>query len=292
MLNNYKGGQKMKKLTILAVMLALAIALTACGGEKALAETTAPVVTTDAATVPVETTAPAQPLTLNSWEMSASTWSSPNGATIHITATPNYHLEGQKANFVVRLESDDIVSIPCQWDGTCYTASADLNAANGYCYYVILTAADGTATEVAVNTPAAPTNEAFIDIEAALESYCSVTIEDSICENGKLTLASGQVQVKAPTITNEGETIVCQETALVLSFNGEELKREVLALSETDTAGLFESTLDNISFDIPELKADEKVELTLQVTMSNGQELFAYGGDWLYESEGLMQVVG
>jgi len=98
--------------------------------------------------------------------------------------------------------------------------------------------------------------------------------------------------VKAPTITNEGETIVCQETALVLSFNGEELKREVLALSETDTAGLFESTLDNISFDIPELKADEKVELTLQVTMSNGQELFAYGGDWLYESEGLMQVVG
>ena len=281
----------MKKLTILAVMLVLAIALTACGGEKT-PEATETMAATTIATAPAKNTLPAQPLALNSWELSASTWSSPNGATIHINATPNYHLEGQKANFVVRLESDEIVSIPCQWDGTSYTASADLNAANGYCYYVILTAADGTATEVAVNTPAAPTNEAFIDIEAALESYCSITIEDSVCENGKLTLTSGQVQVKAPTITNEGETITCQETALVLSFNGEELKREILTLSETDTAGLFETALENVSFDIPQLKADEKVELALQVTRSNGQELYAYGGDWLYENDGLMPVVG
>ena len=281
----------MKKITILAVVLALAVALTACNGEKA-PETTETMAATTIATAPAETAAPAQPLTLNSWEMSASTWSSPNGATIHITATPNYYLEGQTANFVVRLESDDVVSIPCQWDGTSYTASADLNAANGYCYYMILTAADGTATEVAVNTPAAPTNEAFIDIEAALESYCSVIIEDSACENGKLTLTSGLVQVKAPTITNEGETISCQETALVLSFNGEELKREVLTMSETDTAGLFEAALENITFDVPKLEADQKVELTLQVTLSNGQELFAYGGDWLYDAEGILPVVG
>ena len=280
----------MKKITILAVVLALAVALTACNGEKA-PETTETMAATTIATAPAETAAPAQPLTLNSWEMSASTWSSPNGATIHITATPNYYLEGQTANFVVRLESDDVVSIPCQWDGTSYTASADLNAANGYCYYMILTAADGTATEVAVNTPAAPTNEAFIDIEAALESYC-VIIEDSVCENGKLTLTSGLVQVKAPTITNEGETISCQETALVLSFNGEELKREVLTLSETDTAGLFEAALENITFDVPKLEADQKVELTLHVTLSNGQELFAYGGDWLYDAEGILPVVG
>ena len=281
----------MKKLTILAAMLVLAIALTACAGEKA-PEATETMAATTVATVPAETTAPPQPLALTEWEMSASTWSSPNGATIHINATPNYYLEGQKADFVVRLESDDIVSIPCQWNGTEYTASADLNAANGYCYYVILTAADGTAAEVAVNIPAAPTNEAFIDIEAALESYCSVIIEDSTCESNKLTLTSGQVQVKAPTITNEGEAITCQETALVLSFNGEEIKRETLTLSETDTAGLLEVALENITFDIPELEADQKVELTLQVTLTNGQAMSAYAGDWLYEEEGLMPVVG
>ena len=281
----------MKKMTILAAILALALSLTACGGEKAPEATETTAAATTAATI-AETTAPSQPLALTGWNMSASTWSSPNGATIHISAAPNYYAEGQKADFVVRLESDDIVSIPCQWDGTNYTASADLNAANGYCYYVILTAADGTVTEVAVNTPAAPTNEAFIDIEAALESYCSVIIEDSAFENGKLTLTGGQVQVKVPTITNEGETIACQETALVLTFNGEELKREVLTLTQTDTTGLFEAALENVVFDIPELEAEQKVELTLHVTLTNGQVLSTYGGDWLYDEEGLLPVLG
>ena len=188
----------MKKMTILAMILVLAIALTACGGDKA-PETTAATV---AATAPVETAPVAQPLSLTSWNMSASTWSSPNGATVHINATPNAYAEGQKADFVVRLESDDVTTIPCQWDGTNYTASADLNAANGYCYYVVLTAADGTVTECAVNTPAAPVNEALINMEAALASYCSVTIEESEIADNKLNLANCKVQVQAPTITN------------------------------------------------------------------------------------------
>jgi len=276
----------MKKMTILAVILALAVALTACGG-KDVPETTA-AATTAAAT---EATA-SQPLTLTDWSMSASTWSSPNGATIHITATPNAYAEGQKAEFVVRLESDEIANVPCQWDGTSYTASADLNAANGYCYYVVLTAADGTATEVAVNTPAEPTNEAFINMEAALESYCSVTVEESAFEGSKLTLSSGKVQVQAPAITNEGETISCQEAALVLSFNGEELAKSQLTLEAAETAGLFEAAISGLTFDIPEMEDDQKVELTLNVTLSNGQALSAYGGDWVYNEEGLLPVVG
>lgn len=280
----------MKKMTILAVILALAIALTACGGEKAPEETTAAAVTT-AATVPAETAA-SQPLTLTDWSMSASTWSSPNGATIHITATPNDYAEGQKADFVVRLESDDVLAIPCQWDGTSYTASADLNAANGYCYYVILTAADGTAAEVAVNTPAEPVNEAFINMEAALESYCSITVEESAFEGSQLTLTNCKVQVQAPAITNEGETISCQKAYLVLSFNGEELANDELTLEETGTAGLYETTISSMTFDIPEMEDDQKVELTLNATLSNGQALSAFGGDWVYNEEGLMPVVG
>ena len=285
----------MKKdlIVVLSLVMALTMMLSGCGKENVPVETTAATVAaTIAPTVAQETAAP-QPLTLTGWEMTANTWSSPNGATINISAVPNDYEEGQQADFVVRLESDDVARVPCKWEpNNTYSASVDLNAANGYCYYVILTAADGTVTEVAVNTPAAPTNEAFIDLEAALESYCSVIIEDSICESNKLTLTSGQVQVKAPTITNEGETITCQETALVLSFNGEEIKREALTLSETDTAGLLEAALENITFEIPELEADQKVELTLQVTLTNGHAMSAYAGDWLYEEEGLLPVVG
>ena len=278
----------MKKMTILAMILVLTIALTACGGDKA-PETTAATV---AATAPVETAPVAQPLSLTSWNMSASTWSSPNGATVHINATPNAYAEGQKADFVVRLESDDVTTIPCQWDGTNYTASADLNAANGYCYYVVLTAADGTVTECAVNTPAAPVNEALINMEAALASYCSVTIEESEIADNKLNLANCKVQVQAPTITNEGETISCKKAYLILSFNEEELAKVEVNLEETATAGLFEAAVSGITFDIPALENDQKVVLSVNAALSNGQALSAFGGEWVYNEEGLLPVVG
>ena len=279
----------MKKMTLLAVILALAVALTACGKEAEPTETTV-AATTAAAAV---TEAPvSQTLTLTDWSMSASTWSSPNGATIHITATPSHYEEGQHADFIVRLESDDVTTIPCQWDGTNYTASADLNAANGYCYYMLLTAADGTAQEVAVNTPAAPVDEALIDIEASLESYCSITVEESVFEDSKLTLPTGKVQVKTPLITNEGETISCQEAALVLTFNGETLDRKVLTLTETATKGLWEAALENIIFDAPEIEGDQSLDLTLNVTLTNGQVLSAFGGSWVPNDEGLLPVVG
>lgn len=282
----------MKKMTILAVILALAIALTACGGKNASEESTPATADATVTSVPAETTAPAQPLALTSWNLSASTWSSPNGATVHISATPNRYEEGQQATFVVRLESDDVSTTPCQWDGTSYTASADLNAANGYCYYVVLTAADGTATEAAVNTPAAPTNEALINLEASLESYCSIIVEESTFTENKLTLNSCKVQVQTPAITNEGETIGCQEAVLVLNCNGETQELPVSGLAEAEAVGLYEADLSGTAFDIPEMEAEQNIELTLQVTLTNGQNLTAFGSSWVYNEENLLPVVG
>lgn len=278
----------MKKRTVLALMLVFILALTACGKDAA-PETTA--ATAAATTAPAETAAP-QPLELTDWTMSASTWSSPNGATIHISATPSYYAEGQKADFVVRLEGDEVIMVPCQWDGAAYTASADLNAANGYCYYIVLTAADGTSNEVAVNTPTNPVNEAYIDMEAALLSYCSIVVEESSCDSSTLSLTTGKVQVQVPAITNDGETVSCQEAFLVLSHNGQELEKKALSLSETETANLYEAELAGTSFTLPQLKADEKVELTLSVTLTNGQSLSAYGGNWVYGAEDILPVVG
>jgi hypothetical protein len=281
-----------KNLTfVLAVLLAFALMLSACGSEKAPETTAATVAATMATTAPTEA-APMQPLSLTGWEMTANTWSSPNGATIHITATPNYYAEGQTADFTVRLEDADVTTVPCQWDGSSYTASADLNAGNGYCYYVVLTAVDGTVTEVAVNIPAEPINEAFINLEASLNSYCSIIVEESAIENGQLTLSVGNVQVQAPVITNEGETISCQEATLVLSFNGEVLEQKALTLTQTETAGLFEAALDGIVFSVPEMEAGQLVELMLNVTLTNDHALSAYGGNWQHSEEGLMTAVG
>ena len=274
---------------ILSVILICAMILTGCNSDETPKSTTA--ATTASGTAAPEN-APAQPLALTEWSMDVSTWSSPNGATVHITATPNSYADGQKAEFVVRLENDDITTIPCEWNGSSYTASADLNAANGYCYYVVLTAADGTASEVAVNTPDAPTDETLIDLEASLEAYCSITVEESIVENNKLTLTSGQVQVKTPRLISEEGAITCQEAVLILSLQGEELTRKTVTLTQTDSSDLYEAVLEDIVFDFPTLENDQTVDLTLSATLTNGQTLTAFGGNWFYSEEGLLPVVG
>lgn len=277
----------MKRMSILAVILVLALALSACGSEKA------PEATVPATTAPAVTEAPAPVvLALSDWSMSASTWSSPNGATIHVSAVPAAYADGLIAAFEVRLNGEDVAVVPCEWDGTVFTASAELNAADGYSYYIVLTAPDGTSEEIGINTASQPTVEAFVNMETALASYCSVTVEESAFEGGKLTLASGKVQVQAPTITDDSEVITCTKAELVLLFNGETLDTESLTLSETETAGLFEAQLQDIIFDVPEMEDDQQLDLYLNVTLSNDQILSAFGGNWFYNNQDLLPVVG
>ena len=274
----------MKRTRFLALILVLALALCACGKD-------APAETTAAAAEPVETTMPV-PLTLTDWSMSATTWSSPNGATVHITATPSRYLEGQQAAFVVRLEGEESANVPCEWDGTHYTASADLNAANAYCYYILLTDANGSVIEVSVNTPTDPRDEALINMEDSLNSYCSLVVEDSAVADGKLTINAGSVQVQAPKIRNNGETIACADAMLILSFNGEKIAKEELTLESTDDIGFYQLALSGISFDLPQMDADQQLQLELEVTLTNGQTLSAPGGVWYANDAGLLPAVG
>ena len=123
----------MKRKNILAVIALVAVfafALAGCGSKDK--EPTA----NTAASVPEMSAG--QELTLTSSTLTAATWSSPNGATVNLTATPNGYAEGQSAAFIVRLEGEEAANVPCEWNGSAYTASADLNAADGYCYYVLL----------------------------------------------------------------------------------------------------------------------------------------------------------
>lgn len=274
----------MKKplLCLLALTLAVSVAFTGCGTDKA-EETTA---------APAETLAADQPLELTAWDLTATTWSSPNGATVNLTATPNGYAEGQSAMFVVRLEGSEVETVPCQWDGAQYTASADLNAADGYCYYVILTAADGTQTEVAVNTPTAIIDDALINMATALNSYCTLTVTDSQQNGDKLTITEGSIQVQLPLITNAGETIVCDKAVLVMTFDGKEVGSVELDVGEPTDAGVYNAPISGAEFEVPSMENDQRVELRLDVTLSNAQTLTAQGSSWLYNDGELMLAAG
>lgn len=266
----------MKRKTIfalLALLTVLVMALAACGADGEPAETTA--------AAPTVTFPSDGPLDLEAWSMKATTWSSPNGATIHLTATPTVYAEGQSAEFVVRLEGEDIVSTLCDWTGANYTAEAELVAADGYCYYVILIAADGTKTEVAVNTPTAPIDETLINMASSLNAYCNLMVENADAGDGKLTLTQGYAQIQMPRITQDS-TVICTEAVLVLTMNGEEIARQALTLPESGESGSYEADISGISFQIPDMEEEQQLDLRLDATLSNGHAVTAPGGSWTF----------
>lgn len=272
---------------VLAVLMALVmvLSLSACGSKEA-PETTAAVESTETEAAPVE-------LNLTEWSLSASTWSSPNGATIHLTAVPTRHEDGDSAAFIVRLEGEEVANIPCTWEGGAYAAAAELNAADGYCYYVALTGADGASVEVAVNTPAEPIEENYINMESALESYCSLTLGESTLADGKLTLADGTALVQAPRITDAGSNIACAQATLVLTLDGQEVGTAALTMAPGETDRSYEASLAGVSFEIPGgIGADQQLSLRLDVQLTNGQSLSAQGGSWYYQDGVIANAVG
>lgn len=279
-------NRKLRSVLTALCAAAMTLSLAACGEKQ-----DAPAVTTAQTTPSAETAA--RSLSLKEWSLSAETWSSPNGATIHLRAIPSSYADGDSAVFVVRLEGEEIVSVPCSWEDETYVASADLNAADGYCYYVSLTAADGSTSEVAVNTPAEPVEDNYINLAAALDSYCSLTLEDAAIADGIMTIAGGLAEVQAPRITDQGENIACAQATLVLTLDGETLDSKALTMAPGDTDRSYASDLTGIQLQVPgEIGEDAQLSLRLDAELTNGQKLSAVGGTWYYLDGTLANAVG
>ena len=267
-------------LHMMTAVLCLAMLLTfaACGKK-----------TEDTPAVPTGTDLP---LNLASWEMVPTTWSSPNGATVTLSAVPTRYADGDSARCVVRLEGEEVASVPCSFENGCYTASADLNAEDGYCYYVVLTSGSGESLEVAVNTPAEPTNDALINMATALNAYCNVMVDNSSFSNGTLSITEGSAQIQLPRIANPDETITCKDAVLSIQYNGEIIDKQTLKLDEPDDDRCYTLDLSGLNFSIHVTEDDQQIALVLDVTLSNGQTLSANGGTWYCTGGELLLGVG
>lgn len=227
---------------------------------------------------------------LVNWDLNVAGWSSSNGATVTFTGTPVVHQEGQTATFTVWLEGTEVANVPCLWDGTSYTASAELNAADGYCYYCRLTAPDGTVTEIEVNTPNNATDESLINMETSLAAYANLIVEDWEHADGKLTVVSGYGQVQLPRLGGEN-AVTCTKAELSFHLNGQELERQSISLPE-DGGSTPRLELMGKQFAVPEMENDYQLDLWLEVTLSNGQQLTAVGASWFLIDGALTMAVG
>ena len=285
-----------KKSALIARVLALCLAasaLTGCSNKPAQPQvTTAPTETTQA-TQPTQT--PAGSLahvesegSLQAWELSAQVWSSSNGATVTLTAQPRAYEKGQGASLVVRLEGKEVENVSCNWDGNYFTASVDLEAADGYEYECVFFPAQGVGEHYTLSDA----YDSLVYMKRSLDAYCNLYISDFKDADGKFTVTAGWASVQLPQLTTAGTTIGFQKAQLVFTLNGETIETQDIDLPKGEGEGSYESSLSNISFTMPQMDDDYQLDLSLVVTLTNGEELTANGGSWFYNNNELKMAAG
>lgn len=229
---------------------------------------------------------------LKDWHMSASVWDGASGATVSLSAVPGAYHDGQSALFSVRLNGYEVASVTCDWNGTSYTADAELESSDGYGYYVTLIGADGTKEQIALNTPENTVDDTLVYLESSMAAYGNILVDRWDGNDKTLTLISGFIQVQLPRISATGGDVALDKVNLVFQLNGNEIQRRSLDMPAGEGEGSYELAFENISFDVPEMESDYQLDLWLEITLSDGQVITSSGGSWYHSDDGLMMVVG
>ena len=274
---------------VIVMVAALMLSITGCGSSDLKAENEALKAQVEELTqrLAAYENRPA----LVDWSLTGSAWSSNNGATVTVTATPTTYDKSHSAALSVQLNGVEVEFVPCEWNGTSYTGAVDLTAANGYGYYFIITTADGNPTRMELNTPNNITDDTLVYMENALSAYANMIMEGWEEKNGQLVVTSGFVQVQMPRLT-AGDGSGYAGSQLILKSNGVEVERQAIDLPAGEGAGSYESAISNQKFTLPALESDAILELWLEVTLSNGQTIDTCACTWTYFDGTLMPSVG
>ena len=286
-----------KKSTLIVRALALclvAAALTGCSSKPVVPQVTvAPTEATQDQVTTLPVTAGslehAEPEGgIQSWEMAALVWSSSNGATVTFTAQPRAYEKGQGASFVIRLDGKEVENVSCNWDGTYFTASVDLEAADGYEYECVFFPVQGAGEHYTLSDA----YDSLVYMKRSLDAYCNLYISDFKEEGGKFTVTAGWASVQLPQLTTAGTTIGFQKAQLVFMLNGETIETQDIDLPKGVGEVSYESSLSNISFTMPQMDDEYQLDLMLVVTLTDSTELTANGGSWFYNNNELKMAAG
>ena len=227
---------------------------------------------------------------LKEWSLEATPWADSTGADVTLTATPSEYQPGMGATLLVMLGDRQAASVPCMWDGTVFTGTANLNAADGYSYFCLLSGPHGV-QQLSLSNPDSEDAGIPVFLQSALSSYCNLVIHDWQEQTGtSLVLTSAYVQVQLPQIQTQALTITAQE--LVLRLNGQLSAKVPVSLSPSEVAGSYEATLSDLHLPMPELNQNDTLELYLEITLSDGRRLQAFGISWYLEDGELVSSVG
>lgn len=271
---------------ILVLLVCLVMtAFTGCG-KKTTSAPTEP--STEAAAEPTSVVNEEVSDNMKSLSLSAKVWSSSNGATITLEAVPRAYNQNQAVYFVVHLNGEKVEDIPCTWNGTAFTASADLEASDGYEYECILFEGQGEGESYVLSDA----YDSLIYLETSLAAYCNLYISDFQVIDDVFNVTAGFAHVQLPQLTVDGAKVELVSSELVFMLNGEEIDKQPIDLPAGEGSGSHEASLSSIRFDMPEMDDDYQLDLMLKANLSDGQELSANGGSWYYNNGELKMSAG
>ncbi len=228
---------------------------------------------------------------LANWSLDAAPWADANGADVTLTALPATPEEDLTVQFSVRLQGREVANVPCQKTDAGFTATASLEAADGYSYYCIFLGTDGSRRQFALSTPENPVADLPVYLESSLASYCNMMVDSWLDDGASVTLTSAYIQVQLPRLSAQG-TLTAEKTQLVLYCNSKEVSRTDITLQPGEGAGSFELELSDQAIPLPEMAEDDYLDLWLEIGLSDGRTLSTAGASWYNSPDGLFLVVG
>ena len=228
---------------------------------------------------------------LQSWKLDVAPWDDNTGADVTFTAVPTDYRSDLEATLLVMMDGHQIHSQDCLWDGGSFTATVSVNAADGYSYVCVLTTAGGSQR---LNLTGPDSADAGIPVylESSLGSYCNLVVDSWIeNRNKKLTLTDAYAQVQLPRVS-AGGTVEIAAAELVLWMNDEEYVRTPIELAPSEVEGSYELTITDLEIPMPHLGDEDLLELYLEVSLSNGHGLNAFGITWHLDKGKLVSAVG
>lgn len=231
---------------------------------------------------------------LSDWNLVAVSWEDGMGANVTMSAAPGAYEDGMEAIFSIRLNGQEVSSVPCEWDGSAFfTATAKLESADGYSYYCIIINAEGERQQFALSTTENPVYDVPVYLESSLNAYCKMILDSWLVDNGKLTISLAELEAQLPRLTSYGEMPTIDDARLLLVHNGQDFSSLDLTLEPDEGAGAYKLTLAGGDLNWPvELEEGDNLDLYFEIVLSDGLVLSDLGGSWLYGDGGLDLVVG
>ena len=228
---------------------------------------------------------------LESWSLTPKAWDQGLGADVTLSARPEHYDENLAAAFVVQLGGNAVATAPCQWDGTAYTATVSLPAANGYSYYLELVSGVDR-TMIPLSTAEEPMEPYCVYLEDSLFSYANLIVSDFRVEEGRLVLTGGFAEIQMPMLTPDGVIPTVTSSRLVLRLEEAEVGSVNLTMEPGEADGVYVADVMDIRFDIPDLAGGQELSLWLEVELSNNTVAQAYGVSWFAEDGQLYLITG